>query len=76
MIEQDSRDITAVIRAKLAAGTLPTSRPSQVWAGDSRGHATCDACDQVIAQGDLEYETNTIGSGVFHFHRTYVNPGR
>jgi hypothetical protein len=68
MAEQDSRDFIAVIRAKLAAGTLPTARPSQVWAGESRGDV-CDACDRPIAPAEMEYEVNITDHGVFRFHR-------
>jgi hypothetical protein len=68
MVEQRRRDLSTVIRAKLAAGTLPATRPSQIWAGESEG-VTCDACDQPITAGDMEYEANVVEGGVFFFHR-------
>jgi len=36
VIEQDSADLTAVIRMKIADGLLPLTRPSQLWAGDGK----------------------------------------
>jgi hypothetical protein len=68
LAEQDSRDVDAVIRTKLLAGTLPSIRPSQIWAGESAG-AICDACDQAIALRDVEYEANFVDGGTFRFHR-------
>jgi hypothetical protein len=65
---QGVRDISAVIAAKIAAGTLPTIRPEQVWVGKSQGEV-CDACDQPIAADDLAYEVTITSQGVFRFHR-------
>jgi hypothetical protein len=45
----------AVIQARLAAGTLPTSRPEKTWAGYGSGDP-CDACGERIAAGEVEYE--------------------
>lgn len=70
MPQQDSRDRASVIRAKLAAGTLPTTRPSQVWASESRGGEDCDGCDQMIRAGEIEHEVNMAEQGVFRFHRS------
>jgi hypothetical protein len=39
-----------------------------VWAGESLGDL-CDACDQVIAPGEMEYEANVADPGTFRFHR-------
>jgi hypothetical protein len=61
-------DCSVTIRAKMDAGTLPSTRPSQVWAGESRGE-TCDACDGPIAAGEMEYEANVADQGMFRFHR-------
>jgi hypothetical protein len=61
-------DQGTVIRTKLRAGTLPTTTPSQVWVGESRGES-CDACDRPIVGGEIEYEAHVIGQGVFRFHR-------
>jgi hypothetical protein len=68
LVDQNNRDCSATIRGKLAAGTLPATRPSQVWVGESQGE-TCDACDQPIAPGEIEYEANLVDRGVFRFHR-------
>jgi hypothetical protein len=68
LVDQNNLDCSATIRAKLAAGTLPATRPSQVWVGESRGE-TCDGCDQPIAPGNIEYEANLADQGVFLFHR-------
>jgi hypothetical protein len=64
----DDLDCSAVIRAKLDAGTLPSTRPSQVWAGESRGQM-CDACDRTITPGEIEYEAHLTDQGIFRFHR-------
>jgi hypothetical protein len=64
----DSVPLTAVVLAKLCAGALPTKRPSQVWAGESKG-ATCDACDHPIPPRAIEYEVEIANLGVFRFHR-------
>jgi hypothetical protein len=69
LVDPNNLDCSATIRAKLAAGTLPATRPSQVWAGESRGE-TCDACDRPIAPGEIEYEANLADRGVFRFHLT------
>lgn len=61
-------DHGVVIRRKVRAGTLPTTTPSQVWVGESRGEP-CDACDRPIPRGEMEYEAHVIGQGVFRFHR-------
>ncbi len=65
--EQGTCDLTAVIQAKIARGTLPSTRPSQVWAGSGRG-GLCNACDQPIPPTDIEYEAD-VDNGVFRFHR-------
>jgi hypothetical protein len=70
VVERGSRDVGTIIRAKLAAGTLPTARPSQIWVGENSGDGRmCDACEEAIEGGEMEYEAHVIGPGVFHFHR-------
>jgi hypothetical protein len=68
LVDHNSPDCSSAIRAKLAAGTLPLTRPSQVWVGESLGE-TCDACDQPIVPGEIEYEANLADQGTFRFHR-------
>ena len=69
LVDPNNLDCSATIRAKLTAGTLPATRPSQVWVGENRGE-TCDACDRPIAPGEIEYEANLADHGVFRFHRS------
>jgi hypothetical protein len=45
MIEQGSRDLTTAIRAKIVAGTLPTTALLKVWVGAGINRP-CDGCDQ------------------------------
>jgi len=69
MVEQGSRGLTAVIRAKLADGRLPSDRPSQTWAGLGTDHA-CDGCDAPITKAEIEYEAKfDVRARVFRFHR-------
>ena len=67
MVEQDSHDITAVIREKIADGRLPTARPSRVWAGKP-SRQLCAACDVVIEAPAIEYEVDT-DRGTLRFHQ-------
>jgi hypothetical protein len=45
--DQGIRDIGAVVREKIAASHLPTSRPDKVFVGRPSGKP-CDACDLPI----------------------------
>jgi hypothetical protein len=69
MGEQDDRDISAVIRAKLADGRLLNSSPSTMSTGN--GHANiCDVCGERIRAVEIECEvTFASAPGLFRFHR-------
>ncbi len=61
-------DLLNVIRRKLARGTLPRSKPTNVWGGyGSRGN--CDGCDRVVANNEVEMEVR-VDARTFSFHLT------
>jgi hypothetical protein len=64
----DGVHIIGAVLAKLLAGTLPTTSPSDVRAGESKG-AACHACEELIEPGKTEYEVNIADVGSFRFHR-------
>ncbi|MBI4270417.1 MAG: hypothetical protein HY615_08790 [Candidatus Rokubacteria bacterium] len=46
-----------MIRAKLAAGTLPRSQPAMTWAGPSSWKwKVCAVCEGRVFEGELEVE--------------------
>jgi hypothetical protein len=53
-------DLETVIRAKLAAGALPSAKPETVWAGKGTGQP-CTACGRAIAADDIECELDFSG---------------
>ena len=48
-------DLAIAVRAKLAAGTLPRTAPTEMWVGNGKGRP-CDVCDQPITRAEIEYE--------------------
>jgi hypothetical protein len=68
MTEHGNPDLIAHIRRKIEAGTLPTVRPSQVWAADASGKP-CAACDLAIEAPEVEYEADIDGVRALRFHR-------
>jgi hypothetical protein len=53
--QRDFHPRRAIIRAKLAAGLLPMSRPDKTWGGYGSGKP-CDVCGDRIAMGQVEYQ--------------------
>jgi hypothetical protein len=67
MIEQQSGDISTVIRAKILAGTLPKDAPVKVWAGYGTGKK-CDTCELPTSTAGIEYEVDMADHRTFVFH--------
>jgi hypothetical protein len=63
-----SDDLVDVIRARLAAHSVPSSTPSKVSGGASRG-AMCVGCGGRIAVGQIEYGVEFGDAGAVRFHR-------
>ena len=55
------------IRDKLDAGVLPRVLPEKMWTGYGQGN-TCDACDQPIQPGQIEYEFLQESGDVVRVH--------
>jgi hypothetical protein len=68
MLEQGSRDVTAAIRAKIVAGTLPTAAPLKVWFSPGTNRP-CDGCDQPITEAEVEYEIDLPAERVCRLHQ-------
>lgn len=68
--EREARqpDRVAIIRAKLAAGTLPGAAPLKTWGGPSSGRL-CDGCGDGIALGGMEYEVDFTEAATIRLHR-------
>ncbi len=47
--------IFALVRERIRSGRLPSSLPSNIWAGHGDGHR-CAVCDQVINSSERQYE--------------------
>jgi len=60
-------DVAAVIRAKLAAGSLPCATVTKVWACAGNG-ARCAACGEPIST-DAEYEVEFANAVSVRLHR-------
>ena len=79
-----TESIRAMVRRKLAAGTLPHDSIPRFWGGASDGEE-CDACEEVIAVDQLLMEaiSTTTNQGLqFHLECLYLwdlereTPGR
>jgi hypothetical protein len=59
-----------MIRAKLAAGELPRTKPEKVWAGKGTGRP-CAACGALIAAALVECEFDLPGTAptTLRFHQ-------
>ena len=68
MLELDRRDLGAVSRAEVMAGTLPREAPARVWAGYGNGQV-CSARDLPSTGKDVEYETDMADGRTFRFHQ-------
>lgn len=69
MIEQDQRDITGVVRAKLVAGTLPMVAPVRIWIRHGTGTLTCHACDLKVDGQDVQYQTDMPDGSTLTWHQ-------
>lgn len=67
MPEISPDDLAAVVRRKIAAGTLPREAPQRTWAGHGTG-LHCDVCDLEITPADIEHEADLPDERVFRFH--------
>ncbi|MDB6156350.1 MAG: hypothetical protein JWO04_56 [Gammaproteobacteria bacterium] len=47
--------ILTLARERIRSGQLPSSLPSNIWAGHGSGHR-CAVCDQVISSAERQYE--------------------
>ena len=68
LIGQQHGDLSALIRAKVAAGTLPKYAPVKVWAGYGTGKL-CDACGLPTSTAGIEYEVDMADRQTFLFHQ-------
>lgn len=66
MVEQQRDDISALIRGKILAGTLPKEAPLKFFAGYGTGKV-CDACDLPTRKTDIEYEVDMADGHIFVF---------
>jgi hypothetical protein len=68
VLDAHQGDIGTNVRAKIAAGALPTERAQKVWVGYGNGK-TCDACDLAVVSTDVEYETEISTFRALRFHQ-------
>jgi hypothetical protein len=61
-------DRAEVIRARLAAHSVPSNAPGKVFAGASQG-AMCVGCGGRIAVGQVEYKVQFAEAVAVRFHR-------
>jgi hypothetical protein len=68
MPDQRCGDLSAIVRAKVNAGTLPKDAPVKVWAGYGTGKK-CDAWDLPTSKAGIEYEVDIADRQTFLFHQ-------
>ena len=70
MGEPQRGDLDTLLRAKIAAGTLPlpSGPPGKVWVGKGNGRI-CDVCDEPINDIHLEYEADLSDGHTLRFHQ-------
>jgi hypothetical protein len=61
-------EVAALVRQKIAAGTLPTETPLKSWVGKGSGKP-CEACDLVVTPGDMEFEVDMPEVRTLRSHR-------
>jgi hypothetical protein len=69
--DEAARYVSALIRAKVAAGTLPLAAapPGKLWVGKGNGHS-CVGCERPITQAEIEYEPDVPdGTAALRFHQ-------
>ena len=66
--DKDMAELSAVVRGKIAAGTLSTEKPLKMWVGKGMGKL-CDACDLPVTPVDIEYEADLPGGRTLRFHQ-------
>jgi hypothetical protein len=67
-VDEAAQDVEALIRAKLASGELPRTKPEKVWAGKGTDQL-CVACGTRIAADEVECEVDLPGAATLRFHR-------
>jgi len=68
MVEVGRGDVSAVIRAKIAAGTLPTIKPEKMFVGPGNGRP-CSGCDLALTSAEVEYEFDGEDQRIMRFHQ-------
>ena len=56
------------IRDKLWSSILPNVEPLGTWAGYGSGLPSCDGCDLIIGEQDVEQEVELRDRRTLHFH--------
>src|SRR2546421_8686631 len=76
MGEPQRGDLDTLLRAKIAAGTLPlpSGPPGKVWVGKGNGRI-CDVCDEPITDIHLEYEADPSDGRTLRFHQKCLGFG-
>jgi hypothetical protein len=62
--------ILALAQERIRSGQLPSSLPSNIWAGHGDGHR-CTVCDEVISSAQRQYEfalPSVGGQSHYHLH--------
>ena len=58
----DSQELRSLIRAKLIDGRLPVNSIPRIWGGVAAAE-TCDACDELIVDGQMVMEGISLSGG-------------
>ena len=68
MTDRSCRDITAIVRDKVAAALLPSGLPGSTWAGYGNDEGICSVCDRVVTAAEIEHEFESVSHGTVRFH--------
>lgn len=60
--------IAGLIQQKLKRGELPTAMPKGTWGGICRTQSVCAACDEPIAEGQMEVEAVCVDGVTRRYH--------
>jgi hypothetical protein len=72
-----AQDVSAVILAKIRAGTLPPPADSSGKSYAGKGtNRTCDGCGETITQDDVEHEVDVADNRTLRFHQECYNVWR
>jgi hypothetical protein len=61
-------EITALVKAKIAAGVLPAIHIGKIWVGDGTG-IRCDCCGQNTSPSVQEVDIDLSGTVTLRMHR-------